>query len=232
MNQSCNGFKVDDITGLSALLPENVGFSIGALCHGLEPVYEKESELIVNAVKKRKVEFLNGRHHARKALAAIGKPCAGIGRLPSRAPNWPEGYVGSISHSKYFAGAIAARSSAFLSLGFDIEDKNRISKSLMQYILSKRETWANTKSKALIVFSIKEAFFKAYHPRAGEFLDKDDIVVIESDAHPKNYTVELVSNDKPTLLGRRRFSALFAEGDEWIASVVVIDQSKSRETQA
>ncbi|MGX9147748.1 hypothetical protein [Mesorhizobium sp. 128a] len=60
---------------------------------------------------RRRREFGWGRHHAREALRHLGfAPVAILSR--DRAPLWPSGVVGSISHSSSDRGAAALNSVA------------------------------------------------------------------------------------------------------------------------
>lgn len=65
-------------------------------------------------------EFLAGRVAAQRALAALGAQDCRVARL-AKAPVWPAGFVGSISHCDGLAVAICARSQHYLALGIDIQ---------------------------------------------------------------------------------------------------------------
>lgn len=67
----------------------------------------------------RRREFLAGRLAAQAALAQFGERGL-VGRL-GHAPVWPEGYCGSISHSKGLAVAVAGTSRDWQALGVDLE---------------------------------------------------------------------------------------------------------------
>lgn len=123
-----------------------------------------------HAVKKRKAEFLAGRLCAREAIRAItGRPIT-PGQDDQRAPIWPEGVCGSITHSHDRAIAISGDRRHWQSLGVDVEmplEANRADR-LQQIILtaSEIERWRDQPIDELITltFSLKESLFKALYP--------------------------------------------------------------------
>ena len=59
---------------------------------------------------------------ARELLAELGANAgAELPRLPSRAPGWPSGLIGSLAHDDAFAIAAVARTADLAALGVDIE---------------------------------------------------------------------------------------------------------------
>src|SRR5690242_7832438 len=71
------------------------------------PLYLEESVLVKNAVEKRIAEFCAGRHCAREALRALGRTPGAI-LAEGRAPIWPDGVVGAITHCTGYCGAVVA----------------------------------------------------------------------------------------------------------------------------
>ena len=86
-----------------------------------------------------------------------------------RAPAWPPGVAGSITHAEGIALAVAARASAFVALGLDAEPDEPLPEDAAAEILRPGERaacaalpdpgWA-----ARLVFAAKEAAYKAQHP--------------------------------------------------------------------
>ena len=75
------------------------------------------------AAPKRKIQFFAGRFCAREAIERLG-PLSNGGALPRDSdgcPVWPEGLVGSISHTDASATAAVARSAEARGLGVDVE---------------------------------------------------------------------------------------------------------------
>src|ERR1700731_682487 len=70
---------------------------------------------------RRQLEFLCGRICAERALRDLGVLNSNVRRAIDRAPVWPPGVVGSISHTHEFAAAAIGLSTKFQSLGVDSE---------------------------------------------------------------------------------------------------------------
>jgi len=152
---------------LGQMLPPGVGFAAEVITEGEEWVEYPEEELqVANAVSKRRFEFISGRRCARKALARIGvKPCALVAD-ENRVPKWPTGVVASISHSMKLCCAVAAHSDAIVCLGVDLETTTRISPGVIERVTHPLEkAYVNDgPARGSLIFSAKEAFFKAQFP--------------------------------------------------------------------
>jgi 4'-phosphopantetheinyl transferase EntD len=133
---------------------------------------------------KRLADFSTGRYCALKTLEQIGIQDAVIPIGEDRAPIWPEGIVGSISHCDSLTGAIVAKSSDHSSLGLDIEEIGRVTRDLWDLVFTKNEKnyLSGLSEDAILVqstaiFSIKEAFYKFQYPLTKTFLDFLDVEV-------------------------------------------------------
>jgi enterobactin synthetase component D len=133
---------------------------------------------LAKASPKRKTEYLAGRHYAVAALrAAACEDAAPPGMREDRLPQWPPGWLGSITHSS--GEAIAAVSSAAVTrlLGIDVEtlidpaSADGIAALVaLEGELSLFESC--TASQALtILFSAKESLYKALYPDTRRFMD-------------------------------------------------------------
>jgi len=152
---------------------------------------------VEGAVLKRQCEYLAGRYCARVCLQklsqeqgfAVSDIMVGTGK--NREPLWPQGVIGSISHSNQFAITIVSHSAkSYLGLGVDIEEQMKpdLALSLCEQIMSKREKLQfNHLSKICfedfvsLVFSAKEALFKALFPTVGVYLEFDSSELIYLD---------------------------------------------------
>jgi 4'-phosphopantetheinyl transferase EntD len=134
--------------------------------------------------QKRLADFSTGRYCAIKALEQLGIQDAIIPIGEDRAPIWPEGIAGSISHCDSLAGAIVAKSSYHISLGLDIEEIGRVTPDLWDLVFTENEknylsglSDEDTLIQSTAIFSIKEAFYKFQHPLTKTFLDFLDVEV-------------------------------------------------------
>jgi 4'-phosphopantetheinyl transferase EntD len=140
-----------------------------------EPVDPDEAALVRRAAPKRRTEFLTGRACARRALRALGYANSALLIGPNRAPLWPDGAIGSITHCDGFSGAVAAHCRDFSSLGFDAEVNGVVSEELVPMICTQREA-AEARDLAsgahwpTLVFSIKESVYKCLNPIWGIFI--------------------------------------------------------------
>lgn len=141
-------------------------------------------ESIQHSVRARRAEFFAGRYACRLALEPLGwgRWSVGVGAL--RAPLWPPGVVGSISHDSSSALACAGlRTEKVIGVGIDREPvieldvALRIASSIAkpdELGLLDSRLWPFNKALTLI-FSAKESFFKAAYPTLGRYLDFDAV---------------------------------------------------------
>ncbi len=118
-----------------------------------------EAPAMVRAIPARRAEFAAGRAAARLALVALGRPAAAIPMGPDRAPRWPGGMCGSITHHDGLALAVAS-ASATDSLGIDLTDDAVLPGGVGDAVAFGDE-------RALpgaLVFAAKEAAYKAFYP--------------------------------------------------------------------
>ncbi|WP_416426435.1 4'-phosphopantetheinyl transferase superfamily protein [Pseudomonas sp. App30] len=129
---------------------------------------------IQRSVAKRQAEFLAGRLCARSALQQL----ADIDHVPAigedRAPIWPAGISGSITHGTGWAGAVVARSGVWQGLGLDMETllgddrAARLAGEILTPGELARMDPAQLSLTVTLTFSIKESLFKALYPIVGQ----------------------------------------------------------------
>ncbi len=125
----------------------------------------------------RLAEFRHGRSCARAALERLGVPPAPIPMGSNREPLWPDGLIGSISHAGETAAAVVGFASQLASLGLDLEAATELEKDLWQRICRPEELnqlRASARSPGLgvrLLFSAKEAAYKALWPMTRQFLE-------------------------------------------------------------
>ena len=93
-----------------------------------------------------------------------------------RAPIWPTGYWGSISHCRTAVVAAAMRAGGHI--GIDVEQAVPLERGLwdaictpgeMEWLKGRGELWAT------VIFSAKEAVYKAQYPITGRMLEFSDV---------------------------------------------------------
>jgi 4'-phosphopantetheinyl transferase EntD len=141
-------------------------------------LFPEEETAIAGAIPKRRLEFTAGRTCARRAMAAIGEPPRPIPQLADRAPLWPQGLVGSISHANTWCAAAVARiSDGVIALGLDIEPYEPIKHDLLRIIcLPEERDFIDShpvEERGLLaktIFSAKECAYKCQYALSRTFL--------------------------------------------------------------
>lgn len=202
---------------LAGLFPADVVVVAAEAADWEAPLYpEEEASLGALARPRRRREFAAGRACARAALRELGLPEAPLPRGPGRWPLWPAGAVGSISHCRIHCAAAAAPAARYAGLGLDLEQTGRVRPPLVRRICTEAEAarldaWrgAGVADPLALVFSAKEAFYKAVHPLTGARLGFRD-VELEIDPGGGAFSVCLLRAETPAPAGRRRFAGRFA----------------------
>ncbi|MDC8758061.1 4'-phosphopantetheinyl transferase family protein [Janthinobacterium fluminis] len=176
---------------------------------------------LAGAVLKRQVEFAAGRWCAARALRRSGyrgPPAIGVGA--QRAPCWPAGYLGSISHSKGWAVAITAASDTLSGVGIDLEHcmDDRTARSVGAHIGNAAEmavgaaaglafeTWTT------LLFSAKESLFKALYPSVGRYFHFPDAAAESLDREGRVLHLRLTTTLTPRHHAGARYAIDFALG--------------------
>ncbi len=172
------------------------------------PLYPEEKAVIERAVEKRRREFRTGRACARAALAKLGVEAQAIPSGPKGAPRWPAGIAGSITHCEGYRACAVARQSDLVSIGIDAEPDAALPDGLLADIALPEERRAlaalareePTVSWDRLLFSAKEAVYKAWFPLAGRWLGFED-AQLEIDRERRAFSARLLVPG-PSLAGR------------------------------
>jgi 4'-phosphopantetheinyl transferase EntD len=175
---------------------------------------------------KRLEEFAGGRLCARGALGEFGLGRFPVRRNPDRTPQWPDGIVGSITHTIGFCGAVAGARDCFAGVGIDAEIVARVTPDVWSQALTPDDRShilqmapALRDRAAAIIFSAKEAFYKCQSGVSGCWLDYGDVSVELPDGAADAGTFLVRS---ATATARRVFADFEARGRYRIADDLVI----------
>ena len=153
------------------------------------PVAESSGTWWPTAVAGRRAEFFAGRAAARAALAELGVAPVGIGRRADRSPDWPAGVIGSMTHTQglvavVVAGPDPARGTGAgggrVGIGIDAEVDRPLPPAVADRVMDPAERAGlgpDAERDGVIVFSAKEAVFKALNPLTGRWLEFEDVSV-------------------------------------------------------
>lgn len=113
--------------------PPGVAWILDTIERLQAPLADSESADTARMAPIRLREFTAGRTAARTALRQLVGRDLTIPRHPDRAPHWPDGFCGSISHSRTHAAAVVARIGQIATLGLDLEEDDRVTPDLWPY---------------------------------------------------------------------------------------------------
>jgi len=114
-------------------------------------------------------------------------------------PLWPGGVVGSITHCRnYAAAAVARKWAGIVALGIDAEPHTALGAHVVSAVVRPDERAGLVEARAArpdihwehVIFSAKEALFKAWWPMTGRRLDFSDAGVT-IDPATRNFTAEV-----------------------------------------
>lgn len=181
-----------DFSGCIADYP-HTAVSLARIDALVSDLFAEEAAYVAGSVPSRQREFAAARTLARRAMARLGFAPRPILRGAGRAPVWPPGLVGSLSHCRHLAAV--AVSAGLAGIGIDIECRNRVEPRLFRLVFTEAERGRVAgEVEASALFSAKEAVFKAIHPLSGK--------------RPEFHEVEIALD-----LPARRFAARYGGSD-------------------
>ncbi|RRS06764.1 4'-phosphopantetheinyl transferase superfamily protein [Pseudoalteromonas sp. J010] len=146
-----------------------------------------QPDVLAGAIDKRLAEFLAGRFCAAAALRALEIKSTYVASNAQRAPVWPVGSLGSISHTNSQAVCIAGLGENLDYIGADIENwmSEKTASNLTSMIITPQEArrlHRNDESLVrllTVVFSAKESLYKAVYPYVGRIFGFEAAEVVE-----------------------------------------------------
>ncbi|MBD9733810.1 4'-phosphopantetheinyl transferase superfamily protein [Streptomyces sp. H28] len=143
------------------------------------PLYPQEAAYMARAVDKRRREFTAVRSCARRAMERLGVPAQPLVPGERGAPQWPSGLTGSMTHCAGYCAAALVRAGDLASVGIDAEVHGPLPEGVLSSVSLPQEAarigrlvgerpevhWDR------LLFSAKEAVYKAWFPLTGRWLD-------------------------------------------------------------
>lgn len=191
MNRLGSRIRLLAVDGLDGIFDEGVVVRTAPVdASHLAGLSAREAALVAAAGPKRQREFATARALAREALAALGISGFDLVNGDDRCPIWPEGVSGSVSHSDTRAVVAVARLGEAGTVGVDVEHRAVLDRRLWRMTLLPEEAAylgglpePQALSLALVIFSFKEALYKAQYPRSREYMGFSALrVELEPDA--------------------------------------------------
>jgi 4'-phosphopantetheinyl transferase EntD len=192
-------------------------------------LFPEEESIVACAVQSRRLAFATARACARRALAGLGCEPVAIPRDERGAPLWPAGVVGSITHCAGYRACAVARARDVITLGIDAEPADALPGRVLERISSAPERTGLCALAAAhptvcwdrLLFSAKEAVYKAWYPLTGRWLDFGDAVITFDPAG--TFAAELLVPG-PLLAGRPlgSFAGRWLTGDGLVLTAVAL----------
>jgi enterobactin synthetase component D len=185
---------------------------------------------------KRRLDFIAGRYCALKALEMLGmKNCPEIGVRSNGSPAWPQGWIGSITHTDGFASAAVARADALHSLGIDTEHimshDTATDIVCLSLLPAERQRWEQRLHPGLsfaayvtLVFSAKESVYKCLNPLFGVFLEFHDVEIRIATTQTGRFDIKLRNDITETMTAGRFLQGKFAIAPPYIHTAVELVQ--------
>jgi 4'-phosphopantetheinyl transferase EntD len=141
-------------------------------------LWAAERRNIARAVPQRVADFVAGRLCAHRAIAQLGADDAPVPAGEDRAPRWPAGLTGSITHGGGLAAAVVARTDFCCALGLDAQAVDEVRPELwpefcteaelrrLDALATRERRWAAT-----LCFAAKEAFYKCQYTLTRAWVD-------------------------------------------------------------
>lgn len=218
---------------LEQILPEVV---LSAECVGEPPaggLFPAEETAVADAVDRRRREYAAVRRCARACLRRLGYDDQPLLAGVDGAPGWPAGARGSMTHCEGYAAAavVAARHAA--AIGIDAEPDlplpdgvaDLVATPLERERLSALPRDADGPCWDRLLFSAKEAVFKAWSPLTGEWLDPEDTEVRFEPA-AGTFTAAVAAGRRPGVARRMTgFDGRWTRADGILVTAVVLGGS-------
>ncbi len=172
---------------------------------------------LARAVPKRRAEYLAGRVLARQLLAPLGFADFTLARGEDRAPQWPPGIAGALSHNSDTALCAVHRESGLGGVGLDVETllSDERAQELWGAIVSPAEREALLRETLpfnellTLTFSAKESLFKALYPQVRCYFDFLDARMVAVDMQRQTFVLALLKALTPNCPAGRRFNGRF-----------------------
>jgi len=195
------------MTVLEGLLPSQVRCVVSAALPEQFELLPAEREATASMSPRRRREFAHGRSCARLALAGLGHRGCAVPVGIDRAPVWPAGVVGSITHCADNAAAAVAYREDIVGIGLDIERNEELEQPLLAMICRTDELEQLGAGDvrlllAKLVFSAKESVFKCIFPEVRRFVDFRE-VGIQLDLEANTFAARPHADDLAPGLFRR-----------------------------
>jgi len=220
--------------------PSVSSYSVSISAEAIAPMRTARLALpaaLESATAGRKIQFLAGRLCAREAIEGLapGAPEATLPRDADGCPVWPDGLVGSISHTERFATAAVARRCEARGLGVDVEPlmSGETAAEIARLVASEDEARRVAETAGLnrleaitLVFSAKESLFKALYPETRTHFDFLDCEVASLDPAERRFTIR-VGAPFDAVFGAAAFDGRYELAEDEVRTGVLVTPAQA-----
>ena len=148
-------------------------------------LFPAEEALLARASERRRRDFTGGRDCAHRALRRLGVEPGAIVSGPAGEPRWPAGVIGSITHCEGYRAAAVGWAADVPALGIDAEPNEPLPAGVLAAVAGPEEQAEIRRLTAAVrgvcvdrlLFSAKEALYKAWYPYGQRMLSFEEAVV-------------------------------------------------------
>lgn len=148
-------------------------------------LFPEEEAALGRAVEKRRREFTTARACARRAFERLGLESLPVPVGQRGEPRWPPGVVGSITHCAGYCACAVGRSADLVTIGIDAEPHAPLPDGVLEAVARPEERGrlsglgraVPTVHWDRLLFSAKEAVYKAWFPLTRRWLGFEEAVV-------------------------------------------------------
>jgi 4'-phosphopantetheinyl transferase EntD len=173
----------------------------------------EEEKIIAHAMEGRRREYAAVRSCARSCLGRLGYQPVPILPGVGGAPIWPAGVLGSMTHCTGYAAAAVGPLPRISAVGIDAEPDAPLPDGVLDLIATPAERDCLTATRPgtdgpnwdRLLFSAKEAVYKAWFPLVGDWLDHQEA---EIRFHPQERTFTAQLSRDGLIIDRRQIHRL------------------------
>lgn len=183
---------------------------------------------------RRRAELLVGRWCAAEALRLAGNFGSNwLDMRPDGGPDWPVGFIGSITHTGDIVVAAAESSSRLRSLGIDAERRvapERVARLRSVVATPLEQTrWFQRGGPFppcecfSLLFSVKESFYKCLRPLVDRFIDFQDVEITRIDPEAELLTLRIAVDLDPEFRRGAELTGRFAWFEDHVLTAVELE---------
>lgn len=183
---------------------------------------------LAHAVPKRRAEYLAGRFLAQQLLTRLGYTDFILLPGEDRAPQWPTGIAGALSHNAETALCAVHLESGLGGVGLDVETLMTVEQAEELWGAIVGEAECNVLRRLpqgfdrllTLTFSAKESLYKALYPQVRCYFDFLDVRVIAIDVQQRTFELELLNTLTPKCHAGRRFTGCYWYGSDDVTTFI------------